>query len=120
MTDRSKVTVTAEVHWETPRHPSVERKQRTPVQMIQTQGRFLMQVADIPVSVEVISPNAKQALVSNVTSGIIAIIAIIAPIPKATKGQQVDKQVDQQVEQVDQQVDQEVNKQVHPRNKDKD
>ena len=66
MKDRSKVTVTAEMHQETPRHPSVERKQRIPVQMIKTQGRFLMQMADIPVNVEVISSNAKQALVSSV------------------------------------------------------
>ena len=116
MKDRSKVTVTAEMHQETPRHPSVERKQRIPVQMIKTQGRFLMQMADIPVNVEVISSNAKQALVSSVASGIIAKVRA----EKEFKHPLQKKQNDDNGNANDPQVDQQVNKQVDPKDKDKE
>ena len=96
--DRSTVTVTAEGYREMPRHPPADMKQKTPRQMLQTAGRFSMQVGDIPVNVEVILPHAKQALVSTVTSSKIIISKVIAeqkdPSKHPFQRQQPDKDKD--------------------------
>ena len=67
--EKSTVTITAEVHQETPRCPPADRKQKTPMQILQATGRFSMQVEDIPVNVEVVHPHP---LVSSVVSYIVS------------------------------------------------
>ena len=67
--DRSTLTMTTEVHRETLRCPPADRKQKTPGQMLQSAGRFSMQVADIPVNVEVVP---LHPLVSLIISGIVS------------------------------------------------
>ena len=70
--DKSPVTITADVHRETPRHPPGDRKQKTPRQMIQASGRFCMQVDDIPVNVEVVPHPLVSSVVSNNVSKVMA------------------------------------------------
>ena len=49
---------------EDPRRLSTDRKQWEMAQMLVTQGRFSMNVENIDINVEVLSPNAKNAVIS--------------------------------------------------------
>ena len=68
--EKNIITVEAEVHWETPRRSSTERKQWELAQMLINQGRFSMHVENTDVNVEVLSPKAKQAVTSKLAKDI--------------------------------------------------
>ena len=65
------LTVEAEVHQETLRKLSPRRMQLEPAQMLITQGRFSMNVENIDINVEVLSPKEKQTLTSKLAKDIV-------------------------------------------------
>ena len=64
--EKNTIKVQEEVHRETPRRLNTDRKQWELAQMFVTQGRFSMNVENIDVNVEVLSPNAKKALTAEI------------------------------------------------------
>ena len=68
--EKNIITIEAEVHWETLRRLSTERKQQELAQMLINQGRFSMHVENIDINVDILSPKAKQALTSKLAKDI--------------------------------------------------
>ena len=58
--EKHTMTVQAEVHRDTPRRLTTDRKQKQSTQVLVRQGRFSINLGNINVSVEVLSPNAKR------------------------------------------------------------
>ena len=68
--EKHTMTVQAEVHRDTPRRLTADRKQKQPTQMLVRQGRFSINVENIDVNVEVLSPNAKKVLTAKITKDV--------------------------------------------------
>ena len=62
--------VQAEVHRDTPRRLTADRKQKQPTQMLVRQGRFSINVENIDINVEVLSPNAKKVLTTKIAKDV--------------------------------------------------
>ena len=69
--EKNMIKIQAEVHRETHRRLSTDRKQWEPAQMLVTQGRFSMNVENIDINVEVLSPNAKKALTPEIAKDVV-------------------------------------------------
>ena len=69
--EKNMIKVQEEVHRETPRRPSTDSKQWELTQMLVTQGRFSMNVENIDINVEVLSPNAKKALTAEIAKDVV-------------------------------------------------
>ena len=68
--EKHTMTVQAEVHRDTPRRLTTDRKQKQPTQMLVRQGRFFINVENIDVNVEVLSPNAKKLLTTKIVKDV--------------------------------------------------
>ena len=64
------MTVQAEVQRDTPKRLTADRKQKQPTQMLVRQGRFSMNVENIDINAEVLSPNAKKVLTARIAKDI--------------------------------------------------
>ena len=64
------MTVQAKVHRDTPRRLTADRKQKQPTQMLVRQGWFSMNVENIDINVEVLSPNAKKVLTAKLAKDV--------------------------------------------------
>ena len=64
------MTVQAEVHRDTPRRLTADRKQKQPTQGLVRQGRFSINVENIDVNVEVLWPNAKKILTAEIAKDV--------------------------------------------------
>ena len=64
--EKHTMTVQAEVHRDTPRRLTADRKQKQPTQMLVRQGRFSINVQNIDINVEVLLPNAKKVLTTKI------------------------------------------------------
>ena len=68
--EKHTMTVQAEVHRDTPRRLNADRKQKQPTQMLVRQGRFSINVENIDVNIEVLSPNAKKVLTAKIAKDV--------------------------------------------------
>ena len=69
--EENMIKVQTEVHRETPRRPTTDRKQQELAQMLVTQDRFSMNVENIDVDVEVLSPKAKKSLTTKIAKDVV-------------------------------------------------
>ena len=68
--EKHTMTVQAEIHRDTPRRLTTDRKQKQPTQMLVRQGRFSINVENIDVNVEVLSPNAKKLFTTKIAKDV--------------------------------------------------
>ena len=68
--EKHTMTVQAEVHRNTPRRLTTDRKQKQPTQMLVRQGRFSINVENIDINVEVLLPNAKKLLTTKIAKDV--------------------------------------------------
>ena len=68
--EKHTMTVQAEVHRDTPRRLTADRKQKQPIQMPVRQDRFSINVENIDVNVDVLSPNAKKVLTTQIAKDV--------------------------------------------------
>ena len=68
--EKHTMTVQAEVHRDTHRRLIADRKQKQPTQRLVRQSRFSINVENIDINVEVLSPNAKKILTAEIAKDV--------------------------------------------------